>query len=133
MCDVLSALGAELGKLQTIRRVTTVLLGDVVPLLALGACERDLRTDVRCLLGHFYSRRLMVFRSGNGTRTRDTTIMSRLLYRLSYPAVEKNPVGFSSMGGPRAFNSGLIRAPMRNRTADLLLTMETLYRLSYRG
>src|SRR3954451_20738689 len=41
--------------------------------------------------------------------------MSRLLYRLSYPA------------------SASARAPMRNRTADLLLTMETLYRLSYRG
>ena len=25
--------------------------------------------------------------SGSGTRTRDTAIMSRLLYRLSYPAV----------------------------------------------
>jgi hypothetical protein len=25
-------------------------------------------------------------RSGGGTRTRDTTIMSRLLYHLSYPA-----------------------------------------------
>jgi hypothetical protein len=26
-----------------------------------------------------------------------------------------------------------VRAPMRNRTADLLLTMETLCLLSYRG
>ena len=54
-------------------------------------------------------------RSGSGTRTRDTAIMSRLLYHLSYPALAK------------------ARAPMRIRTADLLLTMETLYLLSYRG
>ena len=34
--------------------------------------------------------------SGSGTRTRDTAIMSRLLYRLSYPAVvlaTSDPVG----------------------------------------
>ena len=57
--------------------------------------------------------------------------MSRLLYRLSYPAVPFGVPNRAMMGGysidPKR------RAPMRNRTADLLLTMETLYRLSYRG
>lgn len=41
--------------------------------------------------------------------------MSRMLYQLSYPA------------------KGEFRAPNRNRTDDLFLTMETLYRLSYGG
>ena len=48
--------------------------------------------------------------------------MSRLLYRLSYP------VDILARELP-----GKNRAPMRNRTADLLLTMETLCLLSYRG
>ena len=48
--------------------------------------------------------------------------MSRLLYRLSYPALATDQ-----------YLIGTARAPMQNRTADLLLTMETLYRLSYRG
>jgi hypothetical protein len=51
--------------------------------------------------------------------------MSRLLYQLSYTA--------TTIGLPAEAGIPLIRAPMRNRTADLLLTMETLYRLSYRG
>jgi hypothetical protein len=66
--------------------------------------------------------------------------MSRLLYRLSYPAAVSLPVSWSGNGpdGPhippmrgRIGDGG--RAPMRNRTADLLLTMETLCLLSYRG
>ena len=79
--------------------------------------------------------------SGSGTRTRDTAIMSRLLYRLSYPA------GCPATGVTGRINAptGAVvppvrggtgdeeRAPMRIRTADLLLTMETLYLLSYRG
>src|SRR5262249_6603123 len=47
--------------------------------------------------------------------------MSRLLFRLSYTA--------SAGACPPAPD----RAPIRNRTVDLLLTMETLYRLSYWG
>ena len=43
--------------------------------------------------------------------------MSRLLYHLSYPADSRS----------------VSRAPKRNRTVDLLLTMETLCRLSYGG
>ena len=51
--------------------------------------------------------------------------MSRLLYRLSYTAVT---------GGPaRVGEEPFTRAPIRNRTVDLLLTMETLCRLSYWG
>ena len=67
--------------------------------------------------------------------------MSRLLYRLSYPAVV-SPYQFPGSGnGPhrpnippvRGGTGDGVRAPMRNRTADLLLTMETLCLLSYRG
>jgi hypothetical protein len=47
--------------------------------------------------------------------------MSRLLYRLSYSAPAGDLDG--ATGG----------APIGNRTLDLLLTMETLCRLSYRG
>jgi hypothetical protein len=66
--------------------------------------------------------------------------MSRLLYRLSYPAVVS---ATSLLAGQRsgwtAYSADARcigdggRAPMRNRTADLLLTMETLCLLSYRG
>jgi hypothetical protein len=63
-----------------------------------------------------------------------------LLYRLSYPAVAPPPVSRSGNGldGPYIppMRGGIGdggRAPMRNRTADLLLTMETLCLLSYRG
>ena len=66
--------------------------------------------------------------------------MSRLLYRLSYPAMGLLPACWSvnraRSGGIPPVRGGTgdeVRAPMRNRTADLLLTMETLYRLSYWG
>ena len=79
--------------------------------------------------------------SGSGTRTRDTAIMSRLLYRLSYPAVVPAagvPADQRTRMGAvfrrcAACNGVADRAPMWNRTADLLLTMETLCLLSYRG
>src|SRR5215211_404782 len=79
--------------------------------------------------------------SGSGTRTRDTAIMSRLLYRLSYPAVGRyrrhagrtTHVYLCGIPSVRGSTEVSDRAPMRNRTADLLLTMETLCRLSYRG
>ena len=50
--------------------------------------------------------------------------MSRLLFRLSYTAFE----GYTAFA-----RQPLPRAPIRNRTVDLLLTMETLCRLSYWG
>ncbi len=62
--------------------------------------------------------------SGGRTRTGDTAIMSRLLFRLSYTAFK----GYTSFA-----RRPLPRAPIRNRTVDLLLTMETLCRLSYWG
>lgn len=52
MRSVLMATRAELRKLHTIRVIATILLGDVVALLALGAGERDLRANVAGLLGH---------------------------------------------------------------------------------
>ena len=82
---------AELLQLKAIRVVTPVLLGDVVPLLALGAGQRDLRPYIgRSWPWSFLDLSCLALRgagSGSGTRTRDTAIMSRLLYRLSYPAV----------------------------------------------
>src|SRR5262245_4427066 len=54
--------------------------------------------------------------------------MSRLLYRLSYTALTCLCRGAQNRT-PRPAH----RAPIRNRTVDLLLTMETLYRLSYWG
>ena len=67
--------------------------------------------------------------------------MSRLLYRLSYPAAVRTagvPAGQTHPKGcripsMRGCTEVADRAPMRNRTADLLLTMETLCLLSYRG
>src|SRR2546421_12474172 len=77
--------------------------------------------------------------------------MSRLLYRLSSAAIQQPPgvrglaPGRGSGGlapsviasdaGPRFSWTDVarLRAPIRNRTVDLLLTMETLYRLSYWG
>lgn len=53
--------------------------------------------------------------------------MSRLLYHLSYPAAWMEPAPGLTRGH---FH---FRALMRNRTADLLLTMETLCLLSYEG
>src|SRR3954469_20770533 len=49
--------------------------------------------------------------------------MSRLLCQLSYTAAK----------APSPPGRCLFRAPIRNRTVDLLLTMETLCRLSYWG
>src|SRR3954469_18111568 len=49
---VATVLGAELLQLQPVGVVAPVLLGDVVPLLALGARERDLGADVAALAGH---------------------------------------------------------------------------------
>src|SRR4029453_9239706 len=67
--------------------------------------------------------------------------MSRLLYRLSYPAAvpHRRRTGRSThpngcrIPSVRGCTEGADRAPMRNRTADLLLTMETLCLLTYRG
>src|SRR5690606_35379465 len=58
--------------------------------------------------------------SGGGDRTRDLTIMSRALCPSELP----RRVRRRSRG---------LRAPIGNRTLDLLLTMETLCRLSFRG
>ena len=51
MCRVLIALGAKLVHLDTIGVVAPILLRDVVAVLAVSACERDLRTDIG-RLGH---------------------------------------------------------------------------------
>ena len=48
----LAATRAELLQFKTIRRVTTVLLGDVVALLALRACQSDLGANVLRLACH---------------------------------------------------------------------------------
>src|SRR4051812_39052643 len=48
---VLAVPGAELLQLNAVRVVAAVLLGDVVPLFTLRACQRDLRTNVG-RLGH---------------------------------------------------------------------------------
>ena len=95
MSLMLTALGAELLQLHAVRVITTVLLGDVVALLALSAGERDLRANVARLLSHDTSSicsGVLHGGSGSGTRTRDTAIMSRLLYRLSYPAMGPIPI-----------------------------------------
>src|SRR5690242_17398288 len=90
---VLAATGAELRQLHAVGVVAAVLLGDVVALLALGACERDLGANVGALAGHGKSFCRSCCRSGptlgrplqdelcsgGGIRTRDTTIMSRVL------------------------------------------------------
>src|SRR3954470_16905162 len=49
---VLAATRAELRQLHAVGVVASVLLGDVVALLAHGAGERDLRANVRGLAGH---------------------------------------------------------------------------------
>ena len=62
--------------------------------------------------------------------------MSRLLCQLSYTALGPKPPAYPLLANdvaardipPRRFRRS--RAPLRNRTVDLLLTMETLYRLS---
>lgn len=151
MSGVLAAARAELGQFKPVRRVAAVLLRDVVPLFAVHACERDLGADVSAFARHGGSPTLsctifvahmscslidagtstiyyLHMCSGSGTRTRDTAIMSRLLYHLSYPAMQ-------DFGGIRAerMPPKQCRAPKGNRTLGLLLTMETLCRLSYRG
>ena len=83
----LVAARAVLCQLETIRRVTTVLLGDVVALLALRACQSDLGANVLRLACHgdspfavaYVGVRLCWSGSGGGARTRDLTIMSRAL------------------------------------------------------
>ena len=77
---------AELRQLEAVGVVATVLLGDVVALLAVHAGERDLGANVRALAGHgksFVEWVVLVVQvvrsSEGGTRTRDTTIMSRVL------------------------------------------------------
>src|SRR5690606_21259878 len=52
---VAAAARAVLRQLQAVRGVPPVLLGDVVPLLALHARERDLGADVCALAGHVLS------------------------------------------------------------------------------
>src|SRR5690554_2916305 len=96
VCLVLAAARAELRQLEAVGVVATVLLRDVVALLALHARESDLGADIRRLASHVPStfralrrhssmsvrRRLATdlhCGSGGGTRTRDTTIMSRVL------------------------------------------------------
>ena len=49
---VLAAARAELCEFHAIGVVATILLGDVVTLLALGAGKRDLRANIAGLLGH---------------------------------------------------------------------------------
>ena len=52
MHGLLAAARAELLELKTVGRVTTVLSRNVVTLLALGACQRDARTNVGALACH---------------------------------------------------------------------------------
>ena len=68
--------------------------------------------------------------------------MSRLLYQLSYTATlrARRPTTVLTKERPQTEEPPAVqaipaygrvfRAPLRNRTVDLLLTMETLYRLS---
>src|SRR5258705_3535572 len=147
---VLAAVRAELGQLDAVGVVAPVLLGDVVPVLAHRARHGDLRTNVgrlshgelpswRCTsleqsvlkvsrVPHTIAKRdawhpsrhrarvRVMSGSGGRSRTGDTAIMSRLLCQLSYTAANREPLTGS-------------RAPLRDRTVDLLLTMETLCRL----
>src|SRR3954451_16260817 len=64
-------------------------------------------------------------RSGGGRRNRQTTNKRRLLYPPELPRRVRAPAS--------AADDDTLRAPIRNRTVDLLLTMETLCRLSYWG
>ena len=52
MLGVLTAAGAELGDAETVGGVPTVLLGDVVALLALRASQSDLGANVGGLASH---------------------------------------------------------------------------------
>ena len=96
---MLYATWAELCKLQAIWSIATVLLSDVVTFLAVHACERDLRANVRAFASHGLAtsragnsthlnrvkhtlgatHELELICSGGGVRTRDLTIMSRAL------------------------------------------------------
>ena len=61
---------AELLQLEAIGVVATVLLGDVVAVLAHGASQRDLRADVARLLGHLsHSIRYVGHQVGSGNGT----------------------------------------------------------------
>src|SRR5262245_48820467 len=100
---VLAAARAELLQLDAVGVVAAVLARDVVAFLALHTRHRDLWTNIG-RLGHGWSALLAGLdtdvslavacsgrgsvRSGGRNRTGDTAIMSRLLYRLSYTAVE---------------------------------------------
>lgn len=132
----LLAARAVLVQFQAIRGVAPVLLGDVVALLAFRARQRNLRANVFRFCSHFFLLSLLScpdpanprgtprirFRSGGGIRTLDLTIMSRALSPTELPRRL-----------PPLRNVERKRAPAENRTLDLLLTMETLCRLSYRG
>src|SRR5262245_60318465 len=100
---VLAAARAELLQLDAVGIVAAVLARDVVAFLALHTRHRDLWTNIG-RLGHGWSALLAdsgyggvaqvaccwrgSVRSGGRNRTGDTAIMSRLLCRLSYTAVE---------------------------------------------
>jgi hypothetical protein len=61
--------------------------------------------------------------------------MSRLLYQAELPRPSQSmPYGLRPLapiaGTSIKLSLTLLRAPHRNRTGDLFLTMETLYRLS---
>ncbi len=73
-------------------------------------------------------RRALDVCSGSGTRTRGLTIMSRALSPTELPRLGCES-GVRTEPHPWTHH----RAPKGNRTLDLLLTMETLCRLSYRG
>ena len=81
---VRSTVGAELLQLQPVGIVATVLLGDVVTVLAHLARQGDLRPYI-CTGGHVrlsFRLRCSLRRSvcsGGGTRSPDLTIMSRAL------------------------------------------------------
>lgn len=54
VCHVAAALRAKLLDFETIRSVTTVLLGDVVTVFTFRASQSDLRANVTSLLGHYF-------------------------------------------------------------------------------
>ena len=133
----LLAARAVLVQFQAIRSVAPVFLRDVVALLAFRARQRNLRANVFRFCSHFFLLSLLScpdpanprgtpqvrFRSGGGIRTLDLTIMSRAL----------SPTELPRLAAQRREPSSVKRAPAENRTLDLLLTMETLCRRSYRG
>lgn len=54
---MLIATRAELFHVEAIGIVTTILLGDVVTLFALSACQSDLWSDIRAFAGHCFASR----------------------------------------------------------------------------